>query len=294
MSPPRAIGLAPIVGLVALAWPASADTILVDDDLTSAAGCTTTCAARSHVGSDGLFKVDGWHQGGPNARVIYDLGQSVECGALDFTITNFDPTIQVAPNGGTDEYHVLMRLNEDPAGQRLGHPSNTILDPSAVHIQVVRFDGQSLERHKRFRLSTWNAGGWSGDNRYTGKFGSWNLNHVYAVHVEWDSTGSRVAVTNMNTNATRQVDVPVSWPPGETDPSLNLRHLFLGRDNCNHCGQTMTGPVWSNVRVTAFSACPAGLVCDCVPDELAEQSCGECGTQSRACGSGCLWAGDWS
>jgi hypothetical protein len=129
---------------------------------------------------------------------------------------------------------------------------------------------------------------------YTGKFNTWNLNHYYYARLEWSSAQVSLEVTNTNTSVTQSVTIPLVWPPGDPDPRLNLRYLFLGRDNCNSCGQTMTGPIWSDVRLTEYSQCPPPPGCDCMPDEEVEQSCGDCGTQTRICGSDCFWAGSWS
>jgi hypothetical protein len=264
----------------------AAQTDIVIDDLTDSTGCSVMCPGRTHVGANGNFQADGWHQASGNARVVYDLGQAVDCGRLEFDLTNFDPTTQVAANGGVDEYHPLWRLNENDQGLRC---NDVTLHDSTLHVQVLRGGNHRFD----FRLSAW-AGCCGGRNAYTqGDFAPWDLSHTYHVEMEWDADRVNLTVRDLNTNETHSVTTTTNlgWPPGDTDPTLNLGYLWLGRDETNF-GQPMSGPIWTNVVVQSLSNCATGRLCECcdpAPDDPdVEVPCGDCGTQLRDCTAQCM------
>ena len=222
--------------------------VLLSDALTSAAGCTGVCHERTHVGEDDLYHGDGWHQETADARVVYDIGVEMDCGVMEFTLTNFDPLTQVFEHGGIDEYHPLWRITEDEAGVRCDP------DWTTIHMQVVRYDGQDFDRHERLRLSGWAACD-GGANRYTDRFEAWDTSHVYRLRLEWNNEQTTLTGTDQTSGESHDVTVDLSFPEDDPDPTLNQRWLLLGRDNCDACGQDMTGPIWRDLVVMEREGC---------------------------------------
>lgn len=268
---------------------ASANTVLVQDALTTAAKCTGACYKRTHVGSGGNFKSNGWHQSGGSHYVRYDLGQEVDCGMLEFDVSNFDPLNQIAAHGYIDEYHVLMRLNQDPAGVRIDAKK---LD-SALSLMALKRCKLNTGKDRKIRFCAWAAAG-HGANKYTGEFNKgFDPTHTYHFVLEWDALKASVKVTDTTAKKTNSVAVSFTYPGCKKDPSLNLRYLYLGRDECKGCGQVMTGPVWSNLKVIAHSSCTKlPITYQCTAGAVMSQPCGKCGTQTRTCSAGCTW-GSW-
>jgi len=241
------------------------------------------------VGSKANFKSSGWHQSTGADYVRYDLGQEVDCGKLEFTISNFDPLNQIAAHNFKDEYHVLMRLNQDPAGVRI---TTKKLD-SALSLMALKRCKLNTGKDRKIRFCAWAAPG-HGANKYTGEFKKgFDKTHVYRFVMEWTSTKGSVKVTDTTAKVTNSVSVPFTYPGCKKDPSLNLRYLYLGRDACKSCGQVMKGPVWSNLKLTAYSSCAkVPVTYQCAAGAKASRPCGKCGTQSRTCKASCQW-GNW-
>ena len=276
--------------LLLLSSPAAANKIILQDALTNPAKCTGTCSKRTYVGSTANFKSNGWHQGTGADYVRYDLGQEVDCGKLEFQVSNFDPLNQIAAHNFTDEYHVLLRLNQDPAGVRI---TTTKLD-SALSLMALKRCKLNTGKDRKIRLCAWAAAG-HGANKYTGELKKgFDKTHAYRFEMEWTATKASVKVTDTTAKVTNSVSVMFTYPGCKKDPSLSLRYLYLGRDACKSCGQVMKGPVWSDLKVTGSSSCAkVPVTYQCAAGTTASRHCGKCGTQSRTCSASCQW-GSWS
>jgi len=273
--------LALLLGL-GMAWPGAARAQeVVNDDLTSADGCTGTCPGRTVL--EGVFDADGWRQTTENAQIVYDLGPGgIDCGVLEVDLANYDPTTQIPPSG-EDEYHFFLRLDEEAVGERC-HDA-----VSSISVLTVRHDLRDLEVHRRMRLDAQpDCSAGEAGNRYTDPvFPPYDPGTRYRLRLEWSRRQASLWVTLPDSSF--GVDIPYSdwWPATEPDPTLNLRYVFLGRDNAVGLGQPMTGPVWSNLRITAVPCGPVSCGDGaCNGDETCDTCAIDCFPCPPVCGNG--------
>jgi len=204
--------------------PACAPVVLVNDPL------------------PGGFTVTGW-----NSRLEYDLGWGVDCGSLEFDLTNFDPATQFVPVLG-DRYTNIVGLYEGSHGDftQAGNLCEAVIALQAQ--DEIPFEW----RNNKIKMKGGNykcCGATVLEGQYTGGIGvanqfTWDVNYTYHVRLDWH--GGRVLLQF----DTRVVDHDWIWASDDPDPTLNFRYIFIGRDK-HFAGGWLDGITISNVVIEA-------------------------------------------
>lgn len=206
-----------------------------------------TKSATSGTVSGGQFMGSGWRSTSLNARVVYTLKKSLNCGLLEVSVTNFTPPQQYKHKTATvncskvECYVHFISLYEGAHGNPHKASSG---GESQIELQAT---SEGSDKDDKIKLKTaacgWGTSGCGGGNKYTGKY-NWNAAHNYQLKIRWTPTKVELSVDNKVTGS-----IPWSWPAKHPAPLPNLKHVFIGRDQ-NPGGGYLNGPVYSNLKIS--------------------------------------------
>jgi len=253
------------------------DTIILSDSMTNPESCSGICAGGRTV-NGGFFDSDGWHQSDYDAQVVYDLGPGgVDCGIMEVDLKNFNP-FDAIHESSENEYHFIFRLDENPAGTRCDK-----VEPNASSISplALRRDLSGDNKDKSLRLDAW-ADCWGGRNTYTTPEIEWDSTKTYHIILTWNSINASLSIIENGTQLASST-VNLWWTPGTSDPTMNLRYLFIGKDNYD-AGQPMQGPIWFNLTVMSVDCPEDQPICG---DKCPNEFCTECPSGCSACTNYC-------
>lgn len=255
-----------------------ADTVLVEDSLVQ--------GDPFHGSTNGgAFTAEGWSQSDGNAQLVYDLGRGVDCGSISIQVRNWDPRQNMIGINGEDDYHNVLSLYQKPHGS----PKEIRNVETHVIIQVVGLDIADIFREKSAKLNAYSA-----PDEYCGECGGamwteprdqdWDAGETYTFSLSWSWTRVELSINAASVN--RWASVEWSFPQEVVGvPRIELRYVFLGKDNCPICGKKFAGPVYRDLRIIELEPC----------DGPCEGHCGngvqDCGEEGTDCGGACAPCG---
>ena len=272
--------------------------VVLQDNLTSASGCTGPCVSRTVEGA-GSFSAAGWQTLHAHDRIIYDIGQELSCGVLQFTLANFAPWPQYQ---GTTTYKNqginflgLFENSEGSHGTAIGANESVFMLKYAANLDwngseyVLADPGLEWVR----QTVGWVAGlqvgpcdqGASCANNPEFDWAEAQMANsapdtpsTYVYRLEWNTTGIRVLINGTERAAHPFVVYPNCCHLQPDVPRLRYLYVgkttFLGTDGWGY----FKGPIYSNITVERCQ-------------DPCEGHCGngiqDCGEEGIDCGGTC-------
>jgi len=217
-----------------------AEAVLIDCPLTDGSACTG-------AQSGGTFGAGGWVSDGLEARIVFDFGVPVNCGAAHLHIGPFNPMTQYVHNAGDDRYCDFFDIFQQNTGD---HWAGADGHECWVDLQVSDEEPDTFRDHNiKMKAHTGTGDGFGGGEEltYTAHDVNWEVPHDLCL--EWN--GERMALFIDGSN---EMQSSLTWgTDGATGPGL--RYLFVGRGR-DAAGGWLSGATYSNVRVVAGGTCP--------------------------------------
>jgi len=262
--------------------------------MVSPAGCTGLCGGGRTV-HGGSFGADGWSAvagPGQHPRLVYDLGEAVDCGSLTLRVSQFRPfagdQFRCSPNHPWGQFAEFVGVFQQPHGVRntaIGNNESLILlryAPCLIWDSGDCHDIPDCAANPVTRDDVWYVYGiCPGTEPWIDRPIDNVADGDYVFRVDWD--GDRMEVF-VNGASRGEADPPIfahDCLPDASGPAL--RYLFVGHTEPGLSGSIL-GPVYSDLTVTECGPAPCDGHCD-----NGQQDCGEEGLD---CGGDCARACD--